>query len=185
MRKLPREAQPGSKWAYKTGETHLIGALLRKATGKQLSDYLSEKIWKPYGMERDAVWQTLKTGGEFSGCCMAIALRDYARIGQLVLDGGKANGKQIIDAKYLTEATSKQADIGIPGRGYGYQWWTLDDGAFHATGIFGQSLFIDPKRQLVIATSGNWPTATDREVLQPARFAFWREVQAAVDRQSR
>lgn len=181
MRKLPREAPPGSKWAYKTGETHLIGAVLRRATGKQLADYLSKKIWKPYGMERDAIWQTLKTGGEFSGCCMAISLRDYARIGQLVLDGGK----KIVDPAYLAEATSKQADIGIPGRGYGYQWWTLDSGGFHASGIFGQSLFIDPKRQLIIATSGNWPTPVDREVLQPARFEFWRKVQAAVDKQSR
>ncbi len=185
MRKLPREAPPGTKWSYKTGETHLIGALLRRVTGQPLTEYLSEKIWKSYGMERDAIWQTLKTGGEFSGCCMAISLRDYARIGQFILDGGKVNGKQVIDPVYLKQATAKQADIGIPGRGYGYQWWTLDDGAFHANGIFGQSLFIDPQRQLVIATSGNWPAAVDREVLQPARFAFWRQVQLAADRAPR
>jgi CubicO group peptidase (beta-lactamase class C family) len=185
MRKLPREAPPGTKWAYKTGETHLIGALLRRVTGRPLNEYLSEKIWKPYGMERDAIWQTLKTGGEFSGCCMAISLRDYARIGQFILDGGKVNGKQVIDPGYLRAASAKQADIGVPGRGYGYQWWTLDDGAFHASGIFGQSLFIDPQRQLVVATSGNWPTAVDREVLQPARFAFWRQVQLAADRAPR
>jgi CubicO group peptidase (beta-lactamase class C family) len=180
MRKLPREAPPGTKWAYKTGETHLIGALLRRVTGQPLADYLSAKIWKPYGMERDAIWQTMKTGGEFSGCCMAISLRDYARIGQFILDGGKANGRQVIDPAHLKSATSKQAGIGIPGRGYGYQWWTLDDGSFHASGIFGQSLFIDPRRQLVVATSGNWPTAVDREILQPARFAFWRQIQNQV-----
>ncbi len=184
MRKLPREAPPGTKWAYKTGETHLIGAVLRRATGKTLADYLTEKIWQPYGMEQDAVWQLSKSGTEMSGCCMAIGLRDYARFGQFVLDGGKAQGKQVVPENYLLEATRKQADIGVEGRGYGFQWWTLDDGPFYATGIFGQNIFIDAKRQLVIATSGNWPVATDRVKLQPARFEFFKSVQAALDRLS-
>ena len=99
MRKLPREAPPGSKWAYKTGETHLIGAVLRKVTGKSLADYLSEKIWQPYGMEQDAVWQLSKSNTEMSGCCMAVSLRDYARFGQFVLKGGKARGKQVVPGK--------------------------------------------------------------------------------------
>ena len=185
MRKLPREAPPGTKWAYKTGETHLIGAVLRRATGKALADYLTEKIWQPYGMERDAVWQLNKSGTELSGCCMAVSLRDYARFGQFVIEGGRAQGKQVVPEKYLLEATRKQADIGVEGRGYGFQWWTLDDGSFFAVGIFGQSIFIDSTRQLVIATSGNWPVATDRVKLQPARLEFFRTVQAAVDRGSK
>ena len=117
MRKLPREAAPGTKWAYKTGETHLIGAVLRRATGKTLADYLTEKIWQPYGMERDAVWQLNKSGTELSGCCMAVSLRDYARFGQFVIEGGRAQGKQVVPEKYLLEATRKQADIGVEGRG--------------------------------------------------------------------
>jgi len=181
MRKLPRDVAPGSKWVYKTGETNLIGVLLARATGKKLADYLSEKVWKPFGMERDAVWQLSKSGVEISGCCMAIALRDYARLGLFVLGGGKANGQQVVEPNYLREATSKQADIGATdGRGYGFQWWTLPDGSFYATGIFGQGLFLDPKRQLVMAVSGNWPVPTDRVKLQPQRFAFFKAVQAAV-----
>src|SRR4029450_13034174 len=76
--------------------------------------------------------------------------------------------------------TTKRADIGAPGRGYGYQWWTYDDGSFTASGIFGQSVFIDPKRKLVIATSRNWPKAVDRQGLRLARDGFFKAVQAAV-----
>ena len=71
MKKLSREAPAGTKWVYKTGETNLIGVLVSSATGKKLSDYLSEKVWKPYGMESDAVWMLGSTGHEISGCCFS------------------------------------------------------------------------------------------------------------------
>lgn len=184
LRKLPRANPPGSKWLYSTAETNLIGILVSKAIGRKLSEYLSEKIWKPYGMEQDAVWLLDPTGDEISGCCISATLRDYARFGQLVLEGGKVRGKSILPEDWLAQATSKQAEIGAPGRGYGYQWWTNDDGSFQGQGIFGQSLFLDPKRGLVIASVGNWPTAVDRSVRQPARAAFFKEVQAAIDTRS-
>ena len=176
MKRLPREAPAGSKWVYKTGETNLIGVLVSQATGKTLSEYLSEKIWKPYGMEKDAVWMVGSTNHEISGCCVSATLRDYARIGQFILDGGKS----VLADGWLAQATTKQADIGAPGRGYGFQWWTYDDGSFAAQGIFGQSIYINPQLKLIIATFGNWPTATDRKVLQPAREAFFKAVREAV-----
>ena len=71
-----------------------------------------------------------------------------------------------------------------PGRGYGYLWWTYADGSFAARGIFGQGIFIDPKRRLVIASNGNWPTATDPEGVGKAREAFYKAVQAAIDREA-
>ena len=154
--------------------------LVSQATGKTLSAYLSEKIWKPYGMEQEAVWMIGSTGHEISGCCVSAALRDYARIGQFIIEGGKAHGKEVLTKDWIAHATTKQADIGTPGRGYGYQWWTYDDGSFAALGIFGQSIFIDPKRKLIIATSGDWPTATDRKGLQVARDGFFKAVQAAI-----
>lgn len=76
MRKLPREAPAGTKWVYKTGETHLIGVLVSEATKKPLAEYLSEKIWAPYGMEQDAAWHVDPTGFELAGCCLQVALRD-------------------------------------------------------------------------------------------------------------
>lgn len=180
MRTLPREAPAGSKWVYKTGETNLIGVLVSSATKKPLSQYLSEKVWKPYGMERDATWLLGATGHEISGCCIQAATRDMARFGLFILDGGRAGGKQVLPDDWLAQATTKQADIGAPGRGYGFQWWTYDDGSFAAQGIFGQGIFIDPKRKLVIASNGNWPKATDKAIGE-ARQAFYRAVQAAVD----
>lgn len=180
MRRLKREAPPGQKWLYKTGETNLLGVLVSQATGKTLSDYLSEKIWKPYGMEQDAVWMLGSTGHEISGCCLSATLRDYARFGQFIVEGAKIHGKSILSADWLAQATVKQADIGAPGRGYGFQWWTYDDGSFTASGIFGQSIFIDPKRKLVIATNGDWPAAVDPQGLRLARDVFFKAVQSAV-----
>ena len=181
MRKLPREVPAGTKWVYKTGETNLIGVLVSSATKKTLSAYLSEKIWKPYGMAHDAVWITGSTGHEISGCCVSAALQDYARFGQFILDGAMAGGKRVVPDDWLAAATTKQTKIDIPDRGYGYQWWTNDDGSFAAQGIFGQGIFIDPKRRLVIATNGNWKTATDEAGVGAERERFYKAVQAAVD----
>jgi CubicO group peptidase (beta-lactamase class C family) len=180
MRKLPREAPAGSKWVYKTGETNLIGVLVRKATGKTLSAYLTEKVWTPFGMEQDASWLLGSTGAEISGCCLQASTRDYARFGQFILGGGMAGGKAALPEGWIARATTKQADIGNPGRGYGFQWWTYDDGSYAAQGIFGQGIFIDPKRRLVIASNSNWPRASD-PIAGPAREAFYTKVQAAID----
>jgi CubicO group peptidase (beta-lactamase class C family) len=180
MRKLPREAPAGSKWVYKTGETNLIGVLVSKATGKKLSDYLSEKVWAPLGMEQDGSWLLGSTGHEISGCCIQASTRDYARFGQFILGGGMVNGKAILPDGWIAKATTKQADIGNPGKGYGYQWWTYDDGSYAAQGIFGQGIFIDPKRRLVIASNSNWPRATDPKGAE-GREAFYKAVQKALD----
>ena len=181
MRKLKREAPAGTKWVYKTGETNLIGVLVSSASKKNLSDYLSEKVWSPFGMEQDASWLLGSTGHEISGCCIQASTRDYARFGMFIMGGGKVNGKAVLPDDWLAPATSKQADIGVPGKGYGYQWWTYDDGSFAAQGIFGQGIFIDPKRQLVIASNSNWPKATDPSTVGAMREAFYKSVQVAVD----
>jgi CubicO group peptidase (beta-lactamase class C family) len=181
MRKLPREAPAGSRWVYKTGETNLIGVLVSSATKKTLSAYLAEKVWKPYGMAQDAIWIKGATGHEISGCCISATLQDYARFGQFILDGANAGGNRVVPDDWLPAATTKQADIAQPGRGYGYQWWTNDDGSFAAQGIFGQGIFIDPKRHLIIASNGNWPKANDDATVGADRERFYKSVQAAID----
>ncbi len=181
LRKLPREAPAGTRWLYSTGETNLVGVLVSRATGQPLSTYLSEKIWQPAGMEQQATWILSKTGQEISGCCIQAASRDYARFGQFILNGAQANGQNLLPDGWLQEATTTRTGINLPGRGYGYQWWTYDDGSFAARGIFGQGIFIDPKRQIVIATNANWGGgATDPEASE-AREAFYKAVQKAVD----
>ena len=84
---------------------------------------------------------------------------------------------------WIAEATAKQADIGVPDRGYGYQWWTGPGATFAAVGIFGQSMTIDPKRKLVIVVSGAATQATGRE-LSAAKAALHTKITAAVDRQA-
>lgn len=180
MRKLGREAPAGEKWVYKTGETNLIGVLVSEATGKPLAEYLSEKVWAPFGMEQDATWLLGSTGHEISGCCIQAATRDMARFGLFIMGGGLAGGEAVLPEGWIADATTRQADIGRTGKGYGYQWWTYDDGTYAAQGIFGQGIFIDPARKLVIASNSNWTRAT----LGPegdAREAFYRRVQAAID----
>ena len=146
-----------------------------------MATYLSEKIWVPAGMEQSATWILSKSGQEISGCCLQAATRDFARFGQFVLTGAQINGVSIVPEGWLAQATREQAGIGQPGRGYGYQWWTLADGAFHARGIFGQAIFIDPARQLVIAMNANWAGGARDPVATRARDDFVRAVQAAVD----
>jgi CubicO group peptidase (beta-lactamase class C family) len=179
VRKLPREAPPGTKWVYKTSETNLVGVLVADATGKRLADYLSEKIWRPYGMERDAEWMIDDVGDEQGGCCLAMTLRDYGRFGQFILDGARVGGQSIVADDWLPEATRTQVPTG-PGSGYGYQWWTRDDGTFEGRGIYGQTLHIDRARRLVIVINSATEQATSRAAGQ-ARQAFIAAVNAEVD----
>jgi CubicO group peptidase (beta-lactamase class C family) len=181
LRKLPREVPAGTRWNYSTGETNLVGVLVTRATKKPLSTYLSEKVWVPGGMEQQATWILSRTGQEISGCCIQAATRDFARFGLFVLGGARANGQAILPDGWLAEATSKRTEIARPGRGYGYQWWTHDDGSFFATGIFGQGIFIDPRRKLVIASNGNWAGGARDPAASNARDAFYKAVQRAID----
>jgi CubicO group peptidase (beta-lactamase class C family) len=181
LRRLPREAPAGTRWNYSTGETNLVGVLVSRATKRPLADYLSEKIWKPAGMEQQATWLLSKTGQEISGCCIQAATRDFARFGVFILNGARAGGQDIVPDGWLGEATSERVGIGQPGRGYGYQWWTYGDGSFTARGIFGQGIFIDPKRRLVIASNANFGGGATDPAAQESREAFYRAVQAAID----
>jgi len=180
MRKLPRAHPPGTVWHYNTGETNLLGVLVSSATGKPLAQYLQERIWHPAGMAAMATWLQGKTGHEIAGCCIQAATRDFARFGLFVLANGYVAGRQIVPATWFAEATRKQIDIGAPGKGYGFQWWTYDDGAVAARGIFGQGIFIDPQRNLIIASNSNW-TRASMGPEPKVREAFYQQVRALID----
>jgi CubicO group peptidase (beta-lactamase class C family) len=173
MRKLPREAEPGAKWVYKTGETDLAGILLSNAVGKPMAQYLSEKIWAPYGMEQDAIWVQDVAGHERGGCCMSMTLRDYGRIGQFMLDGGKAGGRSVLPPGWIADAT--KAHVAKPG--YGYFWWIVP-GGYEAEGIFGQAIAVFPDEHLVVAINAAWPTAVGDD-LEAAQWDFLQAIRAA------
>lgn len=177
MRTLPRASKPGTVWHYNTGETDLLGVLLRRATGKTLTAQLSGAIWSRAGMEQDATWianDAGPAGAEFGGSGLTTSLRDFGRLGLWVLDGG---GSQVPEG-WFAEATKPQVKAG--GAAYGYGWWPQPDGSFAALGIFGQSILIDPQRKLVVVMLGDWDQATGSEHSK-ARAAFWQTVQQAVD----
>lgn len=162
MRRLPAEAEPGKKFNYSTGETHLLGALISSATHQSLSHYLSSRIWIPYGMEQTATWRLDRTGQEMAGCCLQMRLRDFGRFGQFVLEDGSINGKSIVSDDWFRTATKIQVPL-WPGGGYGYGWWIISGNSFQALGIHGQRIYIDPPRKLVIAINSEWPEADSNE----------------------
>jgi CubicO group peptidase (beta-lactamase class C family) len=145
----PRVADPGQVFNYNTAETNLAGVVLRSAIGNNLSTYLSEKIWKPYGMEADATWNlTEDGGGEFGGCCISATLRDYGRLGLFALANGRLpDGTEVMSDGWMAESTTPS----IGNKGYGYYWWLGKDGAYAASGIFGQGISVDRNNNVVIA----------------------------------
>jgi len=149
LRNKPRAAAPGEVFNYNTGETNLVGTLVRAAIGNNLSTYLSEKIWKPFGMEYDAYWVLSEEGGgEFGGSSLNATLRDYARIGLFALRNGRLrNGDTALPDGWMAESTTPSA----ANAEYGYLWWLDSAGDYSASGIFGQGIYINPNTNLVIA----------------------------------
>ena len=149
LRDKPRAAESGTKFNYNTAETNLAGTLLRAAIGNNLSTYLSEKIWRPYGMEFDASWQLSEAGGgEFGGSSLNATLRDYGRIGLFALGHGKLqDGTSVLPDEWMAESTTASPSLAS----YGYLWWLRGGGTYGASGIFGQGIHIDPVNNIVIA----------------------------------
>ena len=157
----PRTGEPGKVFNYNTAETNLVGTLLRAAVGNNLSTYLEEKIWQPFGMEADAAWSlTEPGGGEFGGCCINATLRDYGRLGLFAMNNGRLpSGEQILPDDWMRESLK-------PSEGssrYGYLWWLGEGGAFEASGIFGQGIYVSPAENLVIALHSARPEASKEE----------------------
>ena len=155
----PREAPPGTKFNYASSVARLLGIVVANATGRKLNDYLSEKIWQPAGMEHDASWIIDQSGRVMSSCCLNASLRDFARFGRFFIRGAMHNGQSVLPAGWVAEATRSAVATGWDDVGYGYQWWINPDGSYRAIGIFGQMIYLDPKRDLVIVTLSSWPEA--------------------------
>ncbi len=179
MRGLPADAAPDEKFNYNTGETNIAGALLRAAIGNNLATYLTSKIWQPFGMESDASWMIEAPGGvEFGGCCINATLRDYARIGIFAMrDGVLPNGARVLPEGWMQESTAPSNAFD----GYGYYWWLFfGDGVYAALGVFGQLIYVDPAKDLVIAMHSAWPEATGGGDFGAHRAAFLQALAEAL-----
>jgi len=177
MASLPRAAEPGTTNNYSTGETQVLGEIVRGAVKMPLADYLSQKIWQPFGMESDARWWLDSPDGvEIGGSGISATLRDYGRFGLFFMNGGKINDASILPEGWVKEATLPTTLKNGKSLDYGYMWWTawtepsVKDGAYAAIGIQGQNIYLNPANHVVIVTFGAQPKPTDKEPVDPMVF---------------
>ncbi len=184
-----RDATPGDRFRYVSANTQVLAHVLVRVTGKALSDYIGERLWVPLGAEADAAWIVDPVGMEAAYCCLSARLRDFARIGQLLLDDGVVDGRRLIPDGWVAAATTVRLRDGhlrprraTPYFGYGYQTWVFPDQLGYALlGVRGQAVFVYPPLRLIMAQTAVWPSATEPD-LGRARDAFWRDLIVRVQR---
>jgi CubicO group peptidase (beta-lactamase class C family) len=149
--------EPGQRYKYLSSDTQLLGMILEKATGKNLSDYLSESFWKPMGAKIASPWQVdSKESNLAKGfCCIASSARDFARLGKLYKQHGKWEGRQLLDSSFIAKSlTPKFSNAPF----YGYGWWLdkyIGKEIFYSRGHLGQLTIVIPEDDLIIVRLGN------------------------------
>jgi CubicO group peptidase (beta-lactamase class C family) len=174
-----RANTPGSTFNYSTLDTFVVGWVLERATGMKLAEYTQANLWAPLGAEADAFWLAdgpAPVGRELSGMGYNAVLRDFGRLGQLMLDGGKRDGKQVLPAGWVRQMTAMRP-TGGPMPGYGLFTWQVDSepGAFSAVGLAGQFIYVSPQTRTVIVKLSYYPPAEPDYVL-PETQAFFKAV---------
>jgi CubicO group peptidase (beta-lactamase class C family) len=172
--------EPGRFYDYKSGNTQLLAIILERATHTKVSSYASEKLWKPMGAMHDALWSLDQQNGiEKAFCCFNTNARDFARFGQLILNHGKWNGKQLVSeswlnrsltpSNHLVDADGKKVDY------YGWQWWIMKYKGyqlFYMRGVNGQYVIVVPELNTLIVRLGH-KRSTERINGTPADFFTW------------
>lgn len=193
---LEREREPGTFNHYVSINTHVLGMLLARATGKSVTEYLQEKIWNPVGMEHDGYWVTDSEGVELSLGGLNTTLRNYAKIGSVFMNDGQWKGKQVVPAEWVRASTNADAPHLKAGDnpnstnvyGYGYQWWlpASEQGEFMAQGVYNQHIYINPTTRTVIVKLSANHLFNDKSYL-PSRsetaLAFFRKVASEIGEQ--
>ncbi len=181
---IERAHPPGEVFEYKTIDTAVLGLLIeRLSDGGSISSYMASRLWEPLGAESDGFFimdGQPGEGREFNGAGFNAVLRDYARLGMLMLNRGSVNGKQIISPEWVSLSTqpvgAEDKQVG-PG-GYGYQWWTFADSeAYVAIGLQGQYIYVDPATDTVVVKMSYFPPGDYRE-LSAESFKFFTAVSA-------
>ena len=157
MQKVNIVEQPGERFVYQSGNTQLLAMVIEKATGKSLSEYLSESLWKPLGAETDALWQldSNDSGMEKAYCCIASNARDFARLGKLYRDYGKWNGRQVLDSLFVRTSIEPRFSESPE---YGYGIWLLthkNKKFFMMRGHLGQYVIVQPEDNIMIVRLGH------------------------------
>jgi CubicO group peptidase (beta-lactamase class C family) len=171
LRTVKKSGEHGQAFAYKTVNTDALGWVIRRVTGKSIGQNLSEMIWSQLGMEQDAYFTVDSVGNEFAGGGLNTGLRDLARFGEMIRNNGRANGKQILPEAAILDIRrgGRKADFAkaayplLPGWSYRSMWWIThnDHDAIMARGVHGQSIYVDPKAEMVIARYASHPIAAN------------------------
>ena len=151
-----RFVEPETVWQYVSIDTHVVGMVIRGATGRTISELLTEKIFSKMGFEADPYYVSDGYGVAFVLGGLNLRTRDYARFGQMIANGGAWNGQQIVPRAWLAASTKPSANAATGKPAYGYQWWIhqgASAGEFNAQGVYGQYIFIDTARDVVIAVN--------------------------------
>lgn len=161
--RLQKAGPAGREHHYISVNTQVLGMVLEAATGEKLASYMEKKLWSRLGPEGDARWLTDAHGTELAFAGLNVRTRDYARFGQLYLDQGRnLKGEQLLPAQWVQDSVTPRTAYlqpgrslfeGIPALGYAYQFWIPqgNEGEFMAIGVYGQFIYVNPTRQVVIA----------------------------------
>ncbi len=162
----------GGNFVYRTVNTNALGWVLERTTGQSVAALIERYFWAPMGMEADAALQVDGLGIGFSGGGFVPGLRDMARFGEMLRLGGEWRGRRIVPAAVVAaiaaggdpSAFAHTRYPGLPQGSYSSQWWHRGDGPFMAMGVHGQTIFIHPEAELVIARFGSHPVASNRGI---------------------
>ena len=152
MMDMPMAAQPGSRFNYCSGCSHILSAILQQKTGTNTRDFAQRVLLGPLGIS-NASWSTDPAGLPIGGWGLQITPRDMAKLGYLYLHDGNWDGQQVVSAGWVKTAVQKHTETDTQ-LGYGYQWWTYPSlGAFAALGRYGQTIFVIPDLKIIIVTT--------------------------------
>ncbi len=175
----------GEAFGYKTVNTDVLGWIVARTTGQSLADSLSGRVWSRIGAEQDGYFTVDSIGTPFAGGGLSAGLRDMARIGQLMLDEGVSHGERLFPADVVNNiraggdrtAFAKAGYDTLPGGSYRSMWWVFhnDHGAFAARGVHGQTVYVDPEAEMVIARFASHPAAKNA-VIDPTSLPAYQAV---------
>lgn len=178
-RSVKRLHMPGEVFQYKTLDTAVLGWLLERVSGMPIAAYTASRLWEPLGAEADGFYimdGLPGVGREFNGAGFNATLRDFARVGLLMLNRGKANGRQIVSPEWVAESTRPTDATATGPMGYGYQWWTLGGASYSAIGLQGQYIFVDPASRTVVVKLSYFPP--DEQAASEETTAFLKAAAA-------
>jgi CubicO group peptidase (beta-lactamase class C family) len=159
----PMVAEPGVKFDYNSGNTHLLSAILQKTTGMRPEEFAQANLFAPLGITH-VTWDTDPSGLNIGGWGLRMTPRDMAKFGYLYLHGGEWNGQQVVPANWVKMATQRHIDTD-DGRGYGYAWWQLSFGGYAALGYGGQQILVFPERDMIVVfTSQSYPPEDEKQL---------------------